>query len=570
MTPDCDTASTRLFRSGFIAQLVAALAFSFTLCAPFYSALAQSRPSNASISGGIARLLEELSSLSSSSCAKSRCETPLPSLPFTVRIPGYSGGAQVLLERAKVLNNIQRPAASVEHVNTRPILLRGKARLRHVTAANTTSTWVPITAVLHRRGASPSIEFALPYRRPIGRTTDGIALVRTATGSNPHGNIFNASISRTPSVFTRNKTCQAARLANQATISKSLTNTNTSTILRSQASYKVVYLATDFDPLFSSSLGCANEVECHDKILAIVHHAAVFYEAQLGMTIEVARQFGATTTYTSSTDSATLLDDFSQKNAINRSSTFHNGTNTGADLIDVYALFTGRNINENVVGLAYLGLGCVNSDPSGAALLVQQLSRAFDPVVTAHELGHVFSAEHSSQGIMMASLSEPVPTSFSSFSVRQISTHRSEFYRECRQGTSAGIGNSLDQPLTLRVSKGAGGKITIITSTTELQDGCSISIRAGQTDSGASTGTLIKRFTPASVSTSLTGTVKSRIRSSNSSGSRVFVRAFYSCSDGYLYGRSPVVSFNANTRAARGGSAVTRTSWIRAFDKAFP
>jgi hypothetical protein len=296
----------------------------------------------------------------------------------------------------------------------------------------------------------------------------------------------------------------------------------------------------------------------------------VFYESQLGMTLEVARQFGPTATYTTSTDSATLLDDFSLKNSTNRSSTFHDGVNTGADLIDLYALFTGRDIDENVIGLAYLGLGCTNSDPSGAALLVQQLSRAFNPVVTAHEIGHVFSAEHASQGIMLAGLSEPLPTTFSSFSVSQISSHRSQFYGECRQGKSAGVGNSVGQPVTLGIRKGTAGKITITASTTELQTGCSISIRAGQTEAGASTGTLIKRFTPNSLSTSFSGTVKSRIRSSSSSGSRIFVRALYGCSDGYLYGRSPVVSFDANTRAARGGSAVNRTSWIKAFDRAFP
>lgn len=516
------------------------------------------------------RLMTELTGLSEPACARARCEVVLPSLPFTIRIPGYSGGAQVVLTRAKVLNNIQRSATAAEHQNKRPILLRGKARLRHINDDKKSPLWVPITAVMYRRSATPVLEFSLPYRRATARAAHGLALVRSVANNARSKYSRHATMTRTPSAFIATKTCRASGLPASINTSRPAAASTHAASANARASYKVVYLATDFDPLFSDSLGCSSDADCHDKILSIVHHAAVFYEAQLGMTLEVARQFGPTTTYTTSTDSSTLLDDFSQKNATSRSSTFHDGTNTGADLIDVYALYTGRDVDENVIGLAYLGLGCVNSDPSGAAFLVQQLSRAFNPVVTAHELGHVFSAEHSSQGIMLAGLSEPLPTTFSSFSVNQISDHRSQFYGECRQGTSSGVGNSLEQPVTLSIRKGSSGRITITTSTTELQTGCSISIRAGQSESGASTGTLIKRFTPETLSTSLSGTVKSRIRSSNSTGSRIYVRALYSCSDGYLYGRSPVVSFNANTRAARGGSAVNRTSWIRAFDRAFP
>jgi hypothetical protein len=522
------------------------------------------------VSGDMVRLMTELTELSEPACARARCEVVLPSLPFTIRIPGYSGGAQVILTRAKVLNNVQRSATATEHENKRPILLRGKARLRHINDGKSSPLWAPITAVLYRRSNAPVLEFSLPYRRATTKTAHGLALVRSVVDNAPREYYRNAIVTRTPNAFIANTTCRASGLPASISTSRSAAASTSAATVKARASYKVVYVATDFDPLFSDSLGCSSDADCHDKILSIVHHAAVFYEAQLGMTIEVARQFGPTTTYTASTNSSTLLDDFSQKNATNRSSTFHDGTNTGADLIDVYALYTGRDVDENVIGLAYLGLGCVNSDPSGAAFLVQQVSRAFNPVVTAHELGHVFSAEHSSQGIMLAGLSEPLPTTFSSFSVSQISDHRSQFYGECRQGTSAGVGNSLEQPVTLSIRKGPSGRITITTSTTELQTGCSISIRAGQSESGASTGTLIKRFTPETLSTSLTGTVKSRIRSSNSTGSRIYVRALYGCSDGYLYGRSPVVSFNANTRAARGGSAVNRTSWIRAFDRAFP
>lgn len=533
-------------------------------------AVAQSASANAGISGTLSRLIVELSDLSSPACAHSRCETSLPSIPFTIRIPGYSGGAQVTLSYAKVLNNVARSSSSPERDNSRPILLRGKARLRHLTNPTGRTAWTSITAVLYRRGSASVLEFSLPYRRGSQTEASGLTLVRSAAINNPIGYVRNAFMSRTATTALANRTCRATGLTSNPSASLALVNAASTHTVRSYATYKVVYLATDFDPLFSDSLGCLSDTDCHDRILAIVHHAALFYEAQLGMTLEVARQYGPTATYTSSTDSAALLDDFSTHNAANRSTVLHDGINSGDNLVDVFALYTGRNVDDNVIGLAYLGLGCINSDAAGAALLVQDVSRSFNPVVTAHELGHVFNATHTDRGIMQASLSDPLPSSFSTLSVSQIANHRSQFYGECRQGTSAGISNNLDQPLTLGVKKSTGGKMTITTSTTELQAGCSVFIRAGQSAAETSTGTLIKKFTPQSLSTSISGTVTSRIKSSTSAGSKVFVRAFYKCPDGYLYARSPVLSFNANSLAARRGSAVTRSAWIKAFDRAFP
>jgi hypothetical protein len=412
------------------------------------------------------------------------------------------------------------------------------------------------------------LELVIPSYRASKPGSEQITVVRSFISDTPTGFVRNAFFSRTPAAAVQNKTCRASGSSRLRAFVPQAASLNAAATFKALGSYKVVYLATDYDPLFASAIDCSSDTDCNNKLVAIVHHAAVPYEEHLGMTLEVARQYGPTSSYTTSTDSGTLLDDFSQQNAADRSDVFDDGVNDDANLIDVFALFTGRDIDQNVIGLAYLGLGCLDADPSGAAMLVQHVSRTFDPVVTAHELGHIFSAEHTSSGIMKASLSSPLPSTFSSVSVQEISSHRDQYYNECRQGLSSGVGNNLDQTLSLRIRKTSGGKITITTTTSALQSGCSIVIRAGQSSSGASTGEIIKRFTPQSLSTSLTGTVSSRIKGSSATATKVFVRGFYSCTDGYTYARSGVVSFNANSRAGR-GPAISRASWIRAFNKAF-
>lgn len=122
-----------------------------------------------------------------------------------------------------------------------------------------------------------------------------------------------------------------------------------------------------------------------------------------------------------SIDFGRLLEDF-------QSYTLNNSHLGNADL---YHLFSGKEtLTENgsptgVIGLAYVGVTCVAPNFSFGYTL--DVNPALNPVITAHEIGHNFNADHDQSAggtIMFPSLGNPVPTMFSSFSAGQISNHR--------------------------------------------------------------------------------------------------------------------------------------------------
>jgi hypothetical protein len=148
----------------------------------------------------------------------------------------------------------------------------------------------------------------------------------------------------------------------------------------------------------------------NSRIMTISNAASAIYNTDLGMEISVASQKVDTnpSSYPESiTASETILNLF-------RSSGEKGSANVGF-------LFTGRNFNEGVIGIAYIGVACLA--PSFSYGAIQRFQDALDPVVLAHELGHTLSAKHVSDGIMTESLnpSSP-PRSFSSASISQIST----------------------------------------------------------------------------------------------------------------------------------------------------
>jgi hypothetical protein len=148
----------------------------------------------------------------------------------------------------------------------------------------------------------------------------------------------------------------------------------------------------------------------NSRIMTIANAASAIYNTDLGMEISVSSQKVDTdpSSYPESiTASETILDMF-------RSSGEKGSANVGF-------LFTGRNFNEGVIGIAYLGVACVA--PSYSYGAIQRFQDALDPIVLAHELGHTLSAEHVSDGIMTTSLNPASPPrSFSATSISQIST----------------------------------------------------------------------------------------------------------------------------------------------------
>jgi hypothetical protein len=161
------------------------------------------------------------------------------------------------------------------------------------------------------------------------------------------------------------------------------------------------------------------------------------YQAQLSISLQVVYQHSWATSSDpySSTAPSTMLTEF--KN--------YWESNYGSMTYDLAHMWTGRDMDGSVVGIAYLDVVC--RAPSYGYGISQILSAAPGKyILTAHEIGHNFGATHTDQA-------SPVPencsntimnsgvgtgTTFCSFSEDEIATHLAQ-YPSC-MATSSGTG----------------------------------------------------------------------------------------------------------------------------------
>ena len=189
---------------------------------------------------------------------------------------------------------------------------------------------------------------------------------------------------------------------------------------------KVITISTDADPEWYAKYGESSNA----VIASILNTAEAIYEAQLGIRFRLVKQhvYTQSSPYTM-TDSATLLKVFTG-NPDNR----ENLGVEGADFheqVDLKHLFTGKDLDGSVIGIAYIGTVC--AAPALAFGITQSYVDAATPGIFAHEIGHNFGGFHDVSdrgGLMYPSISIPSATRFSSVSVREISGHLSR-YNEC-------------------------------------------------------------------------------------------------------------------------------------------
>lgn len=199
-------------------------------------------------------------------------------------------------------------------------------------------------------------------------------------------------------------------------------------VFSNPASYlKEVELAIEADTEFVRSLGGAENAQ--DEITRIINQVDGVYKS-LSLTIKIThmRFWESGQPYTS-THPDTLLKQLKDRCNI--------------DLVDINRdavhLFTGKDLNGTVVGIAYRGEICNHLENSyGLSQLVTSANQKI--AVTAHEIGHNFSATHPDEDganspdclgrIMNSKVLQNVVMNFCAYSRRQIEEHIAN-YPDC-------------------------------------------------------------------------------------------------------------------------------------------
>ncbi len=186
---------------------------------------------------------------------------------------------------------------------------------------------------------------------------------------------------------------------------------------------KVVTISTDADPEWFQRYGERSNA----VIASIINTAEAVYNRQLGIRFRIVRQhvYSDVSPYTMS-DSGRLLSTFTRNpdNATNLS----NNPSTFNQEVDLRHLFTGKDMDGSVIGIAYIGVVC--AVPSLAYGITQAYMEIADPGIFAHELGHNFGANHDTSdtaGLMYPSISIPPAQKFSDASMNEINGHLSKY-----------------------------------------------------------------------------------------------------------------------------------------------
>jgi len=149
-------------------------------------------------------------------------------------------------------------------------------------------------------------------------------------------------------------------------------------------SLKVADLACDADFEFFGHYGTVAAVE--SRIQTVINAMNVQYEMEVGIThliTTIIVRTSANQPYTA-TDPNTLLDQFRVQWT----------TNHGNVTRDIAHLFTGKELDGSVIGIAWLGVVCNSSYGYGLVQSDFSSNFAYSTDLSAHELGHNWNANH--------------------------------------------------------------------------------------------------------------------------------------------------------------------------------
>jgi hypothetical protein len=186
---------------------------------------------------------------------------------------------------------------------------------------------------------------------------------------------------------------------------------------------RIVAISTDADPEWYAKYG----ENSNAVIAAIINAAEALYDRQLGVRFKIVAQhvYAESSPYVS-TDPGYLLTEFVTNPA--NASNLGVSTSSFRSDVDLSHLFTGKDFDGGVVGIAYIGVVC--SAPALSYGVTQSYLDVAMPGIFAHEIGHNFGAQHDMSdrsGLMYPSISVPPSDRFSDATVGQINDHLAQF-----------------------------------------------------------------------------------------------------------------------------------------------
>jgi hypothetical protein len=185
---------------------------------------------------------------------------------------------------------------------------------------------------------------------------------------------------------------------------------------------RVVTLSTDADPEWFAKYGDRSNA----VIASIVNTAEAIYDRQLNLRFRIVKQhvYSDTSPY-KMTAPGGLLSSFT-RNTENPSNLGVDATTFDQD-VDLKHLFTGKDFDGGVIGIAYIGVVC--SIPTLSYGITQAFGDGPTAGIFAHEVGHNFGAYHDANNrgsLMYPSISIPPSDYFSATSLGEIRGHLDE------------------------------------------------------------------------------------------------------------------------------------------------
>lgn len=159
--------------------------------------------------------------------------------------------------------------------------------------------------------------------------------------------------------------------------------------------------------------------DSNNEIATLVNAANIFYERDLGVTVQLVSQFTRTSISPfTSTDAQVLLDQLGD---------YVQDSISPSLVADHFHLFTGKELQGTTIGIAWVGTLCRSRTfATGLSQNFAGSGGSLTHLIFAHELGHGMDGDHDAAtlppSIMFPSISED-QNEFSPFSINQISNH---------------------------------------------------------------------------------------------------------------------------------------------------